>query len=114
MSLLLPSVTARVASPQSTLDPHGAETVHAWTERGPYPAHVGRAQHSEDVLQGRTVTGWQVDLDPAAWPLTARDRVLVVETGQVLEVTGARQVPDLAGAGVAHVVASCVEIAGAV
>lgn len=113
MTVLLPSVTVRVLSPVDALDAHGGARVISWDSRGPFPAHVGRAAHAEDVTRERSTTTLTATIDPAAWPVGHRDRLLVVETGQVLEVQGARLVPDLAGARVGHVSASCLEIAEA-
>lgn len=113
MSVLLPSATVRILSPQRSLDAHGGDLTYGWTSRGPYPAHIGSAGQAEDVPEKRRTTGWTATLDPAAWPVSHLDRILVDGTGQILEVTGARLVADLAGAGIGHVSAACVEIAEA-
>lgn len=103
MTVLLPTTTLHVLSPDRTLDSHGAEVTYGWQQRGPYPAHVVASTPSEDTDRERTVTGVVALVDPDAWPVRSADRLLDAG-GTVWEVTGAVLVPDVpdTDAGLAH------------
>lgn len=108
MSVLLPTTTVRVLSPQGALDLHGAEVTTGWTTRGPFSAHIyasGIAPREQHDPVDRAVATRTADVDPAAWPISPDDRILDDRTGDVLEVVGATLVPNVPGTTVdlAHV-----------
>lgn len=115
MSVLLPSGTLHVLSPQEAVDAHGSVQVTSWVQRGPYPCHRYQRFASTEELgeRRRAVSPVQVDVDSAAWPIKSADRLLI-DGGPVLEVQSARIVPDLYGAGIGHVVVQALEIAESV
>lgn len=112
MSVSLPSTTLHVLTPDTAQDAHGHRVAHTWLQRGPYPGHVGRASHGDrGTERDQQTASWQVQLDPAAWPVDAR-HVLVTADGKLLQVNGARLVADLqvGGDDISHVTASCTEV----
>lgn len=111
----LPTTTVHVLAPEQAVDSHGHAAAYAWTQRGPYPAHLAKPRFAEQHGdRDRLTVGWTVVLAPEAWPVRQQDRLLL-EDGRVLQVTGSRLVPNVAGSPVdlAHVSADCLELAEA-
>lgn len=94
MSVLAPTTTVHVLAPNDAVDAHGHVASVSWQQRGPYQATISGGAAVEDRTDHRRVLYTHtLCIDPGAWPLRSRERVVDDTTGVIYEVVGARITP---------------------